>query len=107
MFNLFRSQKKTVRYLLGGILSFVAFSMVITLIPGLMSNPDDIVDIALGEVDGRPITAQEVASQMRTQGVPPDLPLNSIVLSSAGAVMVSFGGLLRVARRICLPRRRV
>ena len=86
MFNLFRSQKKTVRYLLGGILSLVAFSMVITLIPGLMSNPDEIVDIALGEVDGRPITVQEVASQMRTQGVPTDLPINSIVLSSAGAV---------------------
>lgn len=86
MFNLFRSQKKVVKYLLGGILSVVAFSMVITLIPGLMSNPDEVVDLTLGEVDGRPITSQVVATHMRTQGVPPDLPLNSIVLSSAGAV---------------------
>ncbi len=86
MFNLFRSQKKVVRLLLGGILSAVALSMVITLIPGLMTNPDEIVELVLGEVDGRPITAQTVATHMRSQGVPPDLPLNSIVLSSAGAV---------------------
>jgi peptidyl-prolyl cis-trans isomerase D len=86
MFNLFRSQKKVVRLLLGGILSAVALSMVITLIPGLMTNPNEIVELVLGEVDGRPITAQTVATHMRSQGVPPDLPLNSIVLSSAGAV---------------------
>lgn len=86
MFNLFRSQKNVVRWVLGGILTLVAFSMVITLIPGLLSNPTQPTDIALGEVDGEPITAQEVATRMVTQGVPADLPLNTIVLSSASAV---------------------
>ncbi|MDA1312577.1 MAG: peptidylprolyl isomerase [Acidobacteria bacterium] len=86
MFNLFRSQKKVVKYLLGSILSITALSMVITLIPGLMNNPDTTGDVALGEVDGRPITAQIVATHMRSQGVPSDLPLNSVILSSASAV---------------------
>ena len=86
MFNLFRSQKNVVRWVLGGVLTLVAFSMVITLIPGLLSNPTQPTDISLGEVDGVSITAREVATRMVTQGVPSDLPLNTIVLSSASAV---------------------
>ena len=86
MFNLFRSRKRAVRYVLGGILTLVAFSMVITLIPGLLSNPAEATDITLGEVDGRPITVQHVATYMSAQGVSSDLPFNSILLSSAGAL---------------------
>lgn len=86
MFNLFRSQKNVVRWVLGGLLTLVAFSMVITLIPGLLSNPAQPTDISLGEVDGVPITAREVAARMVTQGVPTDLPVNTLVLSSASAV---------------------
>ncbi len=86
MFNLFRSRKRAVRYVLGGILTLVAFSMVITLIPGLLSNPAEATDVPLGEVDGRPITVQHVASHMAAQGVSSDLPFNSILLTSAGAL---------------------
>jgi len=86
MFSLFRSQKNVVRWVLGGLLTLVAFSMVITLIPGLLSNPTQPTDLVLGEVDGTTITAREVATRMVTQGVPADLPLNAIVLSSASAV---------------------
>ncbi len=86
MFNLFRSRKRAVRYVLGGILTLVAFSMVITLIPGLLSNPAEATDVTLGEVDGRPITAQSVVAHMAAQGVSSDLPFNSILLSSTGAL---------------------
>lgn len=86
MFNLFRSRKRLVRYVLGGILTLVAFSMVITLIPGLLSNPAEATDVTLGEVDGRPITVQSVTAHMAAQGVSSDLPFNSILLSSTGAL---------------------
>ncbi len=86
MFNLFRSRKRAVRYVLGGILTLVAFSMVITLIPGLLSNPAEATDVTLGEVDGRPITAQSVVAHMAAKGVSSDLPFNSILLSSTSAL---------------------
>ena len=66
MFDLFRSQKQVVRWFLGGILLVVALSMVITLVPGLFSggsaNQNDPV---LAEVDGRPITIQDVQRRLR------------------------------------------
>ena len=77
MFDLFRSQKQTVRLMLGGILILVAASMVITLVPGLFSgtsvNPNDPV---LAEVDGEPVTVQDLQLRLRdyqnTGQVPPD-----------------------------------
>lgn len=65
MFNLFRSQKQVVRYLLGAILLFVAFSMVITLVPGLFTAPVGGSQLVLAEVGGREITIPEVNLELR------------------------------------------
>ncbi len=77
MFDLFRSREKTVRYLLGALLTLVAASMVITLVPGYgggwgsqgASNPT-----ILAEVDGEQITATEVRQfitrEMRGNNLP-------------------------------------
>ena len=50
MFNLFRSQKQAVKIVLGGILSLVAVSMVVTLIPGSWSAAADANQNVLAEV---------------------------------------------------------
>jgi peptidyl-prolyl cis-trans isomerase D len=86
MFNLFRSQKQLVRYLLGGILMLVAISMVITLIPGLGSTPSDPRQIVLAEVDGEPITFSELSLEFRAQAIRPTLPLRSINLSAVNLI---------------------
>ena len=83
MFNLFRSQKQMVRLFLGGLLTMVAFSMVVTLIPGLFSNPADPTDLIIAEVDGREITSTNLAERLRLMGVRPDLPLRTLNLTSA------------------------
>ena len=78
MFNLFRSQKQAVRLFLGAILITVAFSMVITLIPGLMSNTPVAQTPVLGEIDGYQITVRAVDAHMRSRAVRPQLPLQTI-----------------------------
>ena len=83
MFNLFRSQKQMVRLFLGGLLTMVAFSMVVTLIPGLLSNPADPTELIIAEVDGREITSTNLAERLRLMGVRPDLPLRTLNLTSA------------------------
>jgi len=67
MFNLFRSQKQSVRYLLAGILILVAISMVITLIPGLYSDaPTNAAgDFVLATVGDTDLTVQEVQIRFR------------------------------------------
>ena len=83
MFNLFRSQKQMVRIVLGGILTMVAFSMVITLIPGLLSTPAAPGQLILAEVNGREITSTELGLRLRVMGVRPELPLRTLNLTSA------------------------
>src|SRR5690348_3335444 len=61
MFNLFRSNAKVTRYLLGGLLVIVAASMVTYLIPntGLTSASTNGADGILAEVGGEPITVDD------------------------------------------------
>ena len=66
MFDLFRSRKQTVRIFLGAILLVVAASLVITLIPGLMSNPTAVEQGVFAEVGDHPVTFTDVQYQMRT-----------------------------------------
>lgn len=67
MFDLFRSRAKAVRYLLGGMLTIVAVSMVITLIPGWgsstgSSNEDNVVAV----VGKDEITVRDVQNDLQT-----------------------------------------
>ncbi len=76
MFDLFRSRAKAVRYLLGGLLTVVALSMVITLIPGFGSGSaaDDNVVAVVGK---DAITVREVQNELqaltRNRQIPPEM----------------------------------
>ncbi len=76
MFDLFRRRDTAVRYLLGGVLVMIAFSMVITLIPGFGSSSasDDRNDTVAKIGDDKVTVRESVASiqnVMRRQNVPP------------------------------------
>lgn len=80
MFDLFRSRQKAVRYMLIGLLSVVALSMVTYLIPGFGSTQstkasDDQNTVA--EIGDTKLTAQEVILQMerfmQRGPLPPDM----------------------------------
>ena len=66
MFDLFRSRKQAVRIFLGAILLVVAASLVITLIPGLMSNPAAVEQGVFVEVGDHALTFTDVQYQMRS-----------------------------------------
>ena len=77
MFNLFRSQKQAVKIVLGAILSLVAVSMVITLIPGSWGAAVDANQNVLAEVgeptlwwlsDARELTINAVQQAMDDLG---------------------------------------
>lgn len=78
MFDLFRSRQKAMRYLLGGILTIVAVSMVITLIPGYgTSSGVSANDNVIAEIGTHKVTTEDVMRQMQqiTRGgqMPPQL----------------------------------
>src|SRR5580658_4982410 len=66
MFDLFRSRQKAVRYMLIGLLSVVALSMVTYLIPGFGSPTTKATgdEAVIAEVGNLKITAQEVVTAM-------------------------------------------
>ena len=76
MLDLFRSQKKTVKWVLSGLLGLVALSMVITLIPNLFSSQQtNLDDPVLVEVGDETVTRIDVANAMRDyarSGTPPE-----------------------------------
>ena len=67
MLDLFRSQKKTVKWVLSLVLGLVALSMVITLIPNLFSSQPsmNLDDPVLVEVGDETVTRFDVANAMR------------------------------------------
>jgi peptidyl-prolyl cis-trans isomerase D len=73
MFDLFRSRAKAVRYLLIALLSLVALSMVITLIPGFGSSMGQRNEQVIAEVGDTVVTVrmvnQAIQSQMKSQGI--------------------------------------
>jgi len=78
MFDLFRSRQKAMRYLLVGILSIVAISMVVTLIPGYGSSSGASAnDSVIADIGPHKLTVQEVTQRMQAlaQGgqIPPQM----------------------------------
>lgn len=76
MFDLFRSRARLARYLLGAILTLVAVSMVVTLIPGFVRAsyaPDNVV----AEIGDEPLTTRDVqlfiAQQLRNNAFPREM----------------------------------
>ncbi len=68
MLDLFRSRDTTMRYLLIVLLSLVALSMVITLVPGFGSPSDSGADATtVADVCGEKVTAQHVAQLVQMQ----------------------------------------
>jgi len=67
MFDLFRSRQKAVRYMLIGLLSVVALSMVTYLIPGFgaTQRSSDTNDGVLADIGNTKLTAQEVVTAMQ------------------------------------------
>jgi peptidyl-prolyl cis-trans isomerase D len=76
MFDLFRSSDKIKKYVLGGLLTLVALSMVTDLIPNYSLGTTPTDNPVLAEIGGKKITALEAQQlfQKTTQGrIPPDL----------------------------------
>ncbi len=105
MFDLFRRRDKAVRYLLGGVLVMIAFSMVVTLIPGFGSSSatDDRND-TVAKIGDDKVTVRDavvsIQNVMRRQNVPPsavkslvDNFLDSMISSRVMALQAAKMGL--------------
>ncbi|MEZ5398464.1 MAG: peptidylprolyl isomerase [Bryobacteraceae bacterium] len=97
MFDLFRSRTNSVRYLLMALLSLVALSMVITLIPGFGSPTYETNDQVLAEVDSEPVTArmvgQVIQQQLRNQAMSPqavEMMLPQVVNKIVGEMATAY-----------------
>ena len=77
MFDLFRSREKAMKYLLTAVLSIVALSMVITLVPGITNSPMAENDPSLARVCNANVTQGDVRTQVEniTRGgkLPPQM----------------------------------
>jgi peptidyl-prolyl cis-trans isomerase D len=78
MFDLFRSRQKAMRYMLGAILTVVAVSMVITLIPGYGSSSGPSAnDAVIADIGSEKLTTQDVMYRvqvmLRGQSIPPSM----------------------------------
>ena len=77
MFDLFRSRAKAVRILLGAMLTIVALSMLVYLIPGAGTPVGNADDQVVAEIGKEPVTVQQIDLQIRNilQGakVPPEM----------------------------------
>jgi peptidyl-prolyl cis-trans isomerase D len=97
MFDLFRSRTNSVRYLLMALLTLVALSMVITLIPGFGSPGFESNEQVLAEVGGEPVTtrmvSQVVQQQIRNQNMSPqtlELMLPQVVNKIVGEMSTAY-----------------
>ena len=90
MFDVFRSQRKSVKYLLTFILGLVGLSMVITLVPGLFSTPTmDLNNPVLVEVGDEEITIRDVQVQLN-QMLPPGQDVSRVMGLMAGQALESL-----------------
>jgi len=90
MFDVFRSQRKSVKYLLSFLLGMVGLSMVITLVPGLFSTPTvDLSNPVLVEVGDEQITDRDVGLRLNEM-IPPGQDMSSLMGLLAGQALESL-----------------
>lgn len=90
MFDVFRSQRKSIKYLLTFLLGMVGLSMVITLVPGLFSTPmTDLNDPVLVEIGDERITINDVQAQLN-QMIRPGQDASQIMGLLAGQAIDSL-----------------
>jgi peptidyl-prolyl cis-trans isomerase D len=103
MFNLFRSSDKIKKYLLGGLLTVVALSMVTYLIPNYGTGATSTTNPVLAEIGGHQITAleaQQLFQKYSAGRIPPELM--EVYLPQFVETMISQRAALYEANRLGL-----